>query len=72
MWYKNFIRQLMIDPNSLSSIVDYNSSLVGDYTHIKLCYEDIMFDLDQDISDGSKYWRTVSEPQCHIISFDQL
>ena len=64
-WYFNFIRQLAKDPNQLPSIVDHSINHSKDNQFVKLCYENIMFDLDSDDSDGSKYWNPVGPKQCH-------
>ena len=53
------------DPLSMRSIVKQNQALETNY-RFGVCYQNIEFDLNQDLSDNSKYWQVNKPEQCQI------
>jgi lipase maturation factor 1 len=66
MWYRTFIKELAKDPNSLSTIIKPNPNLGKNYPFVRLCYQNVMFDLDKNDTDGSKYWTAAGGKACHM------
>ena len=70
-WYRKFVKQMAKDPNQLSTIINTRSEYPVNNKYVRLCYQDILFDLDSDISDGSIYWDTNGPKSCHLYSYDR-
>jgi hypothetical protein len=71
-WYQKLLYVLTIDPISMRSIVKQNQSLETNYRYVKVCYQNIEFDLNQDLSDNSKYWQVNEPEQCQIFDVSRF
>ena len=60
------------DPLSMRSIVKQNQALETNYRYVKVCYQNIEFDLNQDLSDNSKYWQVNEPEQCQTFDVSRF
>tara|TARA_Y100001935_G_C17296508_1_gene506404 strand:+ start:147 stop:1595 length:1449 start_codon:yes stop_codon:yes gene_type:complete len=67
LWYQKLIHVMAQDPSQLSTVVRDASGLSNNYNYVKLCYQDIVFLLN-DTSDSSQYWRPLLNRRCHIYN----
>jgi lipase maturation factor 1 len=65
-WYRRFIKEIAKDPNSLSTVIKPNPNLGKNYPFVRLCYQNVMFDIDEIDTDGSKYWTAAGGKNCHM------
>ena len=64
-WYMTFIELIARNPKHLTSIVASDQDLTVNYNFVELCYQDIIFNLN-DTNYVHRYWAPQFGKACHI------
>ena len=64
-WYLKFLKTIAADPTLLSSIVDDNPFLDRNYSFVEVCYQNIVFNLNDPLAPHN-YWMPLYKKKCHI------